>query len=93
MVLPQQPETVVLQSGQGRSGRGLHVFGRHWFSARSDDTDRSVECDFLPTIAVQGVPHGDRKGLRSDKRVREEELVRFSVYLKFDEEVGCLIAI
>ena len=35
------------QSGQGGSGGGLHVFGRHCFSARSDDTDRCVDCDFL----------------------------------------------
>ena len=36
----QQPEAVVLQSGQGGNGEGLHVFGRHCSSARSDDTDR-----------------------------------------------------
>ena len=55
MVPTQQPEAVVLQSGQGGNGEGLHVFGRHCFSARSDDTDRWFECDFVPAIAVQGV--------------------------------------
>ena len=35
----------------------------------------------------------NRKGLRSHKCVREEEHLRFPVYLKFDEEVDCLRAI
>ena len=54
MVFTQQPEAVVLQSGQSGSGGGLHVFCRHCFSALSDDTDQWFECDFLPTVTVQG---------------------------------------
>ena len=50
----------MLQSGQSGSGGGLHIFGRHCFSARSDDTDRWFECDFLPTIAAQCVVSGQR---------------------------------
>ena len=84
MVLTQQLEAVVLQSGQGGNGEGLHVFGRHCSSARSDDTDRWFECEFLPTKSSS-----TEKGLRSHTCVREEGV---SSILP-DEEVDCLRAI
>ena len=55
----------MLQSGQSGSGGGLHVFDRHCFSARPDDTDRWFECDFLPTIALQGVSQRVRQTKKS----------------------------
>ena len=55
----------MLQRGQSGSGGGLHVFGRHCFSAWPDDTDRWFECDSLPTVVLQGVSQRVRQTKRS----------------------------
>ena len=45
VALAQQPEAVVLDRSQGRSGRSLCVFGRHCFSAKSICTPRRLSSD------------------------------------------------
>ena len=46
-------EAVVIESGQCGSGGGQSVCCGHCVSVRSDNTDSSMECEFLPTSAVQ----------------------------------------
>ena len=62
-----------------------------------DATDRWVECDFLPTICsarrVTRSSSTEKVCAATNVCVREEELLRFLLYLKFDEEVDCLITI
>ena len=59
------------------------------FSARSDDTDHWFECDFHPTITVQGVSHRVRqpKKVCAATNVSERKSIQdFPFDLEFDEE-------